>query len=296
MTDPDSPSSAPDGTERSPESPSGVGSGLHRAKVVLGRVDGSPAVVRVVRSARRAAPGDLDLDRDHGMPRRLSDRLARLIGGSSAESPSALRELGLTAVQIWQSLAERSSGGSTEVAEVTILFTDLVGFSSWALRVGDDHAVDLLRQVTDTTTAIVVDRRGRVVKSLGDGLMAVFLDGSDAIEAAHEAAVAVSAMTVAGWRPALRAGLHTGRPRRDGTDYLGVDVNIAARVADAGAGERCWPPPPRWRPPIPRNTCDGASVFGPKARRATLRCSPWSRATNSAEPAQEFIAVRQVLR
>jgi adenylate cyclase len=36
--------------------------------------------------------------------------------------------------------------------------------------------------------------------------------------------------------PALRAGLHLGRPSRIGGDYLGVDVNVAARVAEAAHG------------------------------------------------------------
>ena len=31
----------------------------------------------------------------------------------------------------------------------------------------------------------------------------------------------------------MRAGLHWGSPRKLGGDYLGVDVNVAARVADA---------------------------------------------------------------
>jgi adenylate cyclase len=31
----------------------------------------------------------------------------------------------------------------------------------------------------------------------------------------------------------MRAGVHWGRPRKLGGDYLGVDVNVAARVADA---------------------------------------------------------------
>jgi adenylate cyclase len=34
----------------------------------------------------------------------------------------------------------------------------------------------------------------------------------------------------------MRAGIHWGRPRRLGGDYLGIDVNIAARVADAAKG------------------------------------------------------------
>jgi adenylate cyclase len=82
----------------------------------------------------------------------------------------------------------------------------------------------------------ITERRGRVVKRLGDGLMAVFADARSALEAAHEASDNVAALEVAGYRPALRAGLHLGRPRKLGGDYLGVDVNIAARVCEAASG------------------------------------------------------------
>ena len=41
------------------------------------------------------------------------------------------------------------------------------------------------------------------------------------------------AIDVDGYRPAMRAGVHVGRPRKLGGDYFGVDVNIAARVAAA---------------------------------------------------------------
>jgi class 3 adenylate cyclase len=46
----------------------------------------------------------------------------------------------------------------------------------------------------------------------------------------------VAEIDVQGHRPALRAGVHHGRPRKLGGDYLGVDVNIAARVAAAASG------------------------------------------------------------
>ena len=73
---------------------------------------------------------------------------------------------------------------------------------------------------------------------LGDGLMVVFDDAGQAIEAAHASAVALEGVEVDGHRPRLRAGVHAGRPRRIGGDYFGVDVNIAARVAEAaGPGE-----------------------------------------------------------
>jgi adenylate cyclase len=84
----------------------------------------------------------------------------------------------------------------------------------------------------------VEERGGRVVKRLGDGLMAVFADPSAAVAAALDACRRMSGVHAPGYEPALRAGLHTGRPRYLGGDYFGVDVNVAARVAErAGSHE-----------------------------------------------------------
>lgn len=151
------------------------------------------------------------------------------------QSPSVARELGLTAVQLWQSLAEAQGRGRGE-AELAILFTDLVDFSSWALEAGDEAVIELLGEVSAKSEGPVTDHRGEVVKRLGDGLMAVFTDAGAAAAAAHEAMDAVARLDCRGYSPTLRAGLHLGRPRRIGGDYLGVDVNVAARVADAASG------------------------------------------------------------
>jgi adenylate cyclase len=43
----------------------------------------------------------------------------------------------------------------------------------------------------------------------------------------------VEAIRVDGYSPRMRAGVHWGRPRKLGGDFLGVDVNVAARVTDA---------------------------------------------------------------
>ena len=43
---------------------------------------------------------------------------------------------------------------------------------------------------------------------------------------------ALDDLEVAGHNPQLRAGVHVGKPRKVGKDYFGVDVNIAARVAE----------------------------------------------------------------
>jgi adenylate cyclase len=68
--------------------------------------------------------------------------------------------------------------------------------------------------------------------------MVTFVDAQSAVEAALEAQAAMAGIEVAGHRPRMRAGVHWGRPRKLGGDYLGVDVNIAARVADAAKGEQ----------------------------------------------------------
>jgi class 3 adenylate cyclase len=46
---------------------------------------------------------------------------------------------------------------------------------------------------------------------------------------------AMKTVEVDGYTPRMRAGIHTGRPQRIGGDWLGVDVNIAARVMERAA-------------------------------------------------------------
>lgn len=76
------------------------------------------------------------------------------------------------------------------------------------------------------------------MKRLGDGLMAVFPTPQLAFDAAVEARARLAEVPTHGYRLRLRVGLHTGRPRAIGGDYLGVDVNVAARLVEkASAGE-----------------------------------------------------------
>ena len=121
---------------------------------------------------------------------------------------------------------------------MALLFTDLVGFSSWALRVGDAVVLELLREVGTAVEDAITSYDGRIVKRLGDGVMATFLSGEAAVTAALDAQDAVNGIEVDGYSPRMRAGIHWGRPRKLGGDYLGVDVNVAARVAAAAKAEQ----------------------------------------------------------
>lgn len=75
-------------------------------------------------------------------------------------------------------------------------------------------------------------RAGTVVNRLGDGLMVVFADPRAALDAVVDARNRLREVAVPGWTPRMRAGLHLGRPRRVGNDFVGVSVNTAARLGD----------------------------------------------------------------
>jgi adenylate cyclase len=166
--------------------------------------------------------------------KRPSEVAGRQLSELTADSPGVMRELGLGAMQVWQALSEAQGRGRGD-EELAIVFTDLTEFSSWALEKGDTLAVNLLRDVAEALEPPLTDRGGTIVKRLGDGLMAVFADPQSAVTGVLEARESVGALDHDGYRPRLRAGIHVGCPRRLGADYLGVDVNVAARLVDAAA-------------------------------------------------------------
>lgn len=192
----------------------------------------SPGAVALVRRARRLLPGDPEFGdplstAGDGGPRAAARAADRLLGDRDAVS----REVSLGVLQVWQALTEGVSRRPAN-PEVTLVFTDLVGFSTWSLRAGDDAALALLRQVARALEPPLLDAGGHIVKRMGDGLMAVFGDPTVAVRAVLAAKEAVGSVEVEGYTPRMRVGIHTGRPQRLASDWLGVDVNIAARVME----------------------------------------------------------------
>jgi adenylate cyclase len=202
-----------------------------------GRVEQSPRLVTLVKLLREYLPGDSEFgDSLSTGGKAQAQVVGRRLSAATAKRPGVLREAGLSALQVWQSLAEAQGRGRGD-RELAIVFTDLVDFSDWALDAGDDAAVDLLRDVGEAIEPPVESNGGDVVKRLGDGMMAVFDDSASALEAVLEARRRLREVKADGYRPRLRAGIHVGRPRCIGGDYLGVDVNVAARMAEEAAGD-----------------------------------------------------------
>jgi len=191
----------------------------------------SAGAIDLVRRVRRMLPGDPEFGDPLSVTGSGGPHVAARAADRLLDRDAVTRELSLGALQVWQALTDRIAGRAAD-REVTLVFTDLVGFSAWSLRAGDDAALRLLRRVAQVTEPPLLAAGGHIVKRLGDGAMVVFAEPGTAVGAVLEALEAVRTVEVDGHTPRMRAGIHTGRPQRIGADWLGVDVNIAARLME----------------------------------------------------------------
>jgi class 3 adenylate cyclase len=119
------------------------------------------------------------------------------------------------------------------VGEQTLLFTDMVGSTSFYASRGDPSAFVEVKRHFDEVFAIVANHRGAVVKTIGDACMAAFTSPLDAVKASHAIHAAFPPeRTDTPIR--LRISLNTGpciAVRLNTTmDYFGGTVNIAAKL------------------------------------------------------------------
>lgn len=115
----------------------------------------------------------------------------------------------------------------------TVLFTDIVDSTATAASVGDRRWKEMLDDHDRLVTAEVARARGRVVKSTGDGALAIFDGPARAVRCAENVLAGVRRLGVE-----ARAGVHTGEVELRGDDVGGIGVHIGARVAStAGPGQ-----------------------------------------------------------
>src|SRR5258705_7385419 len=102
-----------------------------KTKAALARVakgDGSPRFLKIAKWMRQQLPGDADLgDALSTAGDEPSLLIARRLNELGSERPSATRELGLGALQVWQALSQ-AQGRRRGERDVTIFFTDLLEF------------------------------------------------------------------------------------------------------------------------------------------------------------------------
>jgi putative ABC transport system ATP-binding protein len=120
---------------------------------------------------------------------------------------------------------------------VTIMFSDIEGFTALVERLGEASAQDLLRGHCAIVRDQVAAHGGFEVKTQGDG----FMVGFSCARSALRCAVAIQRAMVAYGEQAtvpvsVRIGLHTGEAVREADDFFGRSVIVAARIAAAAGG------------------------------------------------------------
>jgi class 3 adenylate cyclase len=121
----------------------------------------------------------------------------------------------------------------TDRALATVLFTDIVGSTEHATRLGDKRWTDLLNHHDELVSRELERHRGRKVNPTGDGILATFDGPARAVRCAQAICSAVRPFGIE-----VRAGLHTGEVELRGEDIGGIAVHIGQRVsALAGPGE-----------------------------------------------------------
>jgi len=136
-------------------------------------------------------------------------------------------------------------GVSLRVARVALLFTDLTDSTALYHSVGDAKAFKVVQEHFDVLSAIIAEHRGTIVKTIGDAVMAAFVEERDALNASfamHRAFPAFRAGNSDASRTFLKIGVYAGPcyvvTANGVLDYFGQTVNIAARLQGAsGPGE-----------------------------------------------------------
>ena len=119
---------------------------------------------------------------------------------------------------------------------VTFLFTDIEGSTRLLQELGGAYG-RLQDQQASIIRAAIAEGGGVEIRTEGDAFFAVFPTPSGALRAAVAAQRGLASFPWPEGRPVrVRMGLHTGEGTLGGDDYLGIDVNRAARIAATGHG------------------------------------------------------------
>ena len=129
----------------------------------------------------------------------------------------------------------------TRISERTVLFADLRGSTALFESLGNAEATSVVTHCVGAIGATVPEHGGQVVKTLGDGLMAVFETPAGALAAALQMHDALDAIASRGGERGASSGLRAlrlqvalarGELVEMGGDWYGDAVNVAARLLD----------------------------------------------------------------
>lgn len=128
-------------------------------------------------------------------------------------------------------------------ADTTVVFADLTGSTAAFEALGNERATRAVTQLTAWISDVCQEHRGRVVKTLGDGVLAVFEQPRHAIEAVVQLQDVHRRRLDASLAPDgmhLKVGVACGDVVLVDGDCFGDAVNVASRLADLSGADQVW--------------------------------------------------------
>nr|WP_315429697.1 adenylate/guanylate cyclase domain-containing protein [uncultured Albidiferax sp.] len=129
------------------------------------------------------------------------------------------------------------------VVQATVVFADLTGSTAFFEALGNEKATRAVTRLTQWISDVCLAHHGRVVKKLGDGVLAVFADASDAthaviaIQRGHQLRLLKWPSSI---RMEVKAGIARGEVVEVDGDCYGDAVNVASRLSDLSGGNQIW--------------------------------------------------------
>jgi len=116
--------------------------------------------------------------------------------------------------------------------QIAICFAAVTGGTLLYQKLGDSAASLAIKKHLEMLSEAIVANNGRVVKTIGDGIMAAFPSAINAIDASRKMAVIVDTHPkISGIKLSVRIGIHYGHVLEQNGDFWGDGVNVAARLS-----------------------------------------------------------------
>ena len=166
-----------------------------------------------------------DIETSRSAAARMPD--ARFVELPGSETSLFLGDTGPILDEIRRFLGEPEALSNLDNRQLaTVLFTDIVASTERLASLGDEAWRSVLDDHDTAVDRLVTVYRGRLIKRLGDGMLATFDGPARAVRCAASIQQALRASGIH-----LRAGLHTGEIEMRDRDVAGLGVHIASRIS-----------------------------------------------------------------